>query len=762
MAMPICEQIVNGAKCGGVIADGFCNDCGAMVDLTLLPSVAVAVAKNTNSARSSAKIGGSSLRSSRRSVRFIGKPAAQAQGLLNKKRLGGASSQTSSSKRRNLGGGFVAVSEVPQTDPLHLIKTKWDVPVEQRFCDDPTGKRHPGVRVPLTRRDKDGNLADSGVCTKCGSPYSYAMLPGTIVANQYEVKGTIAKGGCGYIYLCWDLDVERWAIVKGVITNNKMDREAAIAEKQMLAKLSHPSVVQIFGFKTHQNQPLIAMQLVDGKTVEQIYEDNNEPLPVAQSIAYVLGMCQSIGFLHEQKPKVFNPDIKPGNFMVTGNRMVMIDAGGCVLATNLMPNVTSTKGYAPREVDDESVDLILSEQSDLYSLGRVLAVLSNVFDFEEMYRYSLPDDLENFDKYPSYAAIIRRATAPDPLDRFSSVAEFEAQLWGVLREVVAIDTGATKPLESEFFDGDISNGSPEANWRLLPGLKIDMDDSARGEVETALKAATAASELKPVLVALADKHPKSREARFRLAHCLIQLDEHNEAEGLLNTLAESEPDDWKTVWLRGLLALAKGDHNRAVEFYSSVVVQLPGEPAAKLALGFASELVGDTSTAIGCCDLVTLVDADRFAMAAFVHSRSLALEGNRASAVKALKRVPSSSIAHVPAEMQAARVLIETLPSSKPGKDELVAAAGIIAGVMQDNLDWHRLAADLYLAGTRAVESGDVAADAQIKLMGVKLKSYDLRTAANLHLSICASHTSGDERNSLIAEALKAGPFKYI
>jgi serine/threonine-protein kinase PknG len=757
-----CEQVVGGKKCGGVIEDGFCNSCGAIFDTSLMPVVAAPTGPAPSlGGGSTLGSGRSSLRSSRRSTRFNGKPAAAAQGLSGRKKLGRNSSQRSSSKRRNLGGGYVEIAEVPKSDPLRLIKAKHTVPVSERFCDDPTGKRHVGVRVPLNRTDKEGNVLDSGACPKCGTKYSYSVSPGTIIAGQYEVKGVIAKGGCGYIYLCWDLDVERWAVVKGVITSSKEDKQAAIEEKQMLARLSHPSVVQIFGFKTHQGQPLIAMELVDGKTVEAIYNDNGGPLPVSQGIAYVLGMCQSIGFLHEQKPAVYNPDIKPGNFMVTGNRMVMIDAGGCVLATNTMPNVTSTVGYAPREVDDESVDLMLSPQSDIYSLGRVLAVLSNSFDFESTYRYSLPDNLPNFDKYPSYAAFIRRACSDNPQDRFESVAEMEAQLWGVLREVVAIDTGEAKPLASDYFDGDISNGKPDADWRLLPGLKVDGDDPARSDVETALKGASSADELRVMLEALVAKAPKSREAKLRLANCLVDLGQLDEAEQLLDSLGQDDPDDWRTVWYRGRRALARGDVAKAVEWFSSVVVQLPGEPAAKLGLGLASELAGDFSTAIGCCDLVTLVDADKYTMAAFVHARSLLKEGNRESAVKALRRVPTVSIAHVPAEMEAARILVQCEPTL-PTLDHLTAAAGIIAGVKQENETWHRLAADLFVASVKAVNQGAVKEDAKVTLMGVPLKSGKLRAAAELHLMVCASHTSGEEHDKLIVEALQVAPFRLV
>jgi serine/threonine-protein kinase PknG len=750
MTKRLCEIITNGKKCGGTIADGFCTECGAIYDDAILP----AVPETASSPTPAGTIGGNSLRSNRGSSRRIalGRSAAAVQGLTNVHRLGGNSSQRSSSRRRNLGGGFVDVPPVPEADPLRLLTDKWNVPVEQRFCANPA---HQGP-VPLNRRDREGKILDSGVCTKCGTPYSFPISPGTVIANQFEVVGTIAKGGCGYVYLVKDLDVGQWAVVKGVLTNSDEDRQAAVAEKAMLAKLRHPAVVTILGFKTYQGQPLIAMEFIDGQTVEQIYEANGAPLPVAQAIAYVLAMCQASIFLHEQKPPVYNPDIKPGNYMVKGSRLIMIDAGGCVLANDPTPTVTSTVGFAPREVDDGSIDLQLSPQSDIYSLGRVLLVLSNVVDFKAVYRYSIPDGLANFDKYPSYAAFIKRATAEKPEDRFNSVAEMESQLWGVLREVVAIDSGASKPLPSDEFDSDTSGGASEPSWRLLPGLKVNAEDPAHGEIETALKAAISADQLLTLLEPVEAKYPKSREAKLRRASALIEVGQFGEAERLLGELALDDPFDYRPVWYRGRLALAAADFGKAVEYFSSVVFQLPGEPAAKLGLGLAAELARDEVTAITCYDLVMLVEPS-YTMAAFGHARCLLKEGNRIGAVKALRRVPQSSIAHVPAEMQAARALLTSTPA-KPTREDLIAAAAIIGGVRQDNYAWHRLVADLYLSALDAVLTGSVQPDKSANLLQVPFIERSLREACEGHLMACAHLGSDADREQTVAEALAVAP----
>ena len=73
------------------------------------------------------------------------------------------------------------------------------VPPHKRFCANPDCHDAQGNPTPLTRRE-------SGFCPVCGKPYSFVptLKPGDLVVGQYEVKGCLAFGGLGWVYLAKD------------------------------------------------------------------------------------------------------------------------------------------------------------------------------------------------------------------------------------------------------------------------------------------------------------------------------------------------------------------------------------------------------------------------------------------------------------------------------------------------------------------------------------------------------------------------------
>ena len=79
---------------------------------------------------------------------------------------------------------------LPSLDPLLSLMANPTVPERKRFCNNC------GAKVNN----------EKGFCPQCGQEYSFVptLNPGDVVAGQYEVKGAIAFGGLGWIYLGWD------------------------------------------------------------------------------------------------------------------------------------------------------------------------------------------------------------------------------------------------------------------------------------------------------------------------------------------------------------------------------------------------------------------------------------------------------------------------------------------------------------------------------------------------------------------------------
>ena len=173
------------------------------------------------------------------------------------------------SPTRRLGGGLVEIPRVPEIDPLSALMTNPVVAESKRFCWN-CGR-------PVGRSSADGRALSEGWCPHCGSAYSFLpqLVPGDMVAEQYEIKGCIAHGGLGWVYLAFDHNVnERPVVLKGLVHSGDAEaQKIAMAERQFLAEVTHPGIVKIYNFVEHPDQhgnPVgyIVMEYVGGKSLE--------------------------------------------------------------------------------------------------------------------------------------------------------------------------------------------------------------------------------------------------------------------------------------------------------------------------------------------------------------------------------------------------------------------------------------------------------------------------------------------------------------
>jgi serine/threonine-protein kinase PknG len=120
------------------------------------------------------------------------------------------------------------------------------VPEDKRFCSV--------CGAPVGRSRENAPGRSKGFCPKCRTPFDFdpKLQPGALVGGQYEVVGCLAHGGMGWIYLANDRNVnDRWVVLKGLLNTGDPDAaRAAVAEKQYLAEVEHPLIVEIYNFVT--------------------------------------------------------------------------------------------------------------------------------------------------------------------------------------------------------------------------------------------------------------------------------------------------------------------------------------------------------------------------------------------------------------------------------------------------------------------------------------------------------------------------------
>ncbi|WP_078910433.1 tetratricopeptide repeat protein [Streptomyces sp. NRRL S-87] len=402
--------------------------------------------------------------SSRRSVsgRLSRSLAASGTGSTRSVSVRSSGSASGPSARGRLGAGLVTVPEVPRPDPATAVLENPEVPERKRFCS----RWDCGAPVGRARGGRPGRT--EGFCTKCGHPYSFVpkLGPGDVVHGQYEVAGCLAHGGLGWVYLAVDRAVsDRWVVLKGLLDTGDQDAmAAAISERRFLAEIEHSNIVRIYNFVEHLDQRTgsldgyIVMEYVGGKSLKEIAnarrrpDGRRDPLPVEQACAYGIEALEALGHLHSRN--LLYCDFKVDNAIQQEDQLKLIDMGAVRRMDDDESAIYGTVGYQAPEVAEAGP----SVASDLYTVARTLAVLT--FDFQgytNVFVDSLPDPehIEVFRTYESFYRLLVRATDPDPARRFASAQEMADQLTGVLREVVALQTGSPRPQLSTLFGPEL-------------------------------------------------------------------------------------------------------------------------------------------------------------------------------------------------------------------------------------------------------------------------------------------------------------------
>jgi serine/threonine-protein kinase PknG len=718
--------------CTGTIEDGYCNVCG-------LAAVKVQPSSQRQSRDTGYRVSTITARTSSVTTGTGSSP------LTNRSKGSRRTSTTSArSTRKHLGAGLISVPELPSTEPEKAIIPNPMVPENKRFCANCNNS---------LRREK-------GFCSKCGQKYSFipSLSPGDLVVGQYEVKGAIAYGGLGWIYLGFDKTLSRYVVLKGLLnTEDASSAAVAVAERQFLAAVKHPNIVGIYNFVNHGNEGFIIMEYVGGKTLREIRKSRG-PLPVAEAIAYIHRILSAFAYLHSLG--LVYCDFKPDNIMIEGGDVKLIDLGGVRRIDDLDGDIYGTVGYSAPEAGEGPTAV-----SDLFTVGRTLAVLlTDIKGFNKQHLYKLPSPEEEplFAEQESLYRFLIKATAENADDRFQSADEMADQLLGVLREVVAISTNIPRPSVSNVFSGDmlaLGNGNDfepiKADYQQLPVPMLDSEDSG---FNTVVNASAIADPLKRAasLKMAVKLCPNSSEALLRLANSLIDALEYDEAEQTLAKVEAKDAWDWRIFWYRGRSLMRQGKPKEAQAAFDQVYFDLPGELAPKLALALAAEQAENNHLASKMYDLVSRTDPS-YVSAAFGLARCLCAVGDRSGAVAALERVPQSSNLFTRSRVEIARSLINS-DRSTPGTQELQAASTAIEALTLEGIDRYKLTKQLLETALNLLTSKTVKAASDLNILGQPFLEKHLRKGLEKALRDMAHLVTKEEKIRLVDEANRVRP----
>jgi serine/threonine protein kinase len=226
------------------------------------------------------------------------------------------------------------------------------------------------------------------------------LPPQSMLRQRYLIASVAGRGGMSAVYRAVDTQQANRSVAIKEMSQGFMSEEergAAIArfqqEYNLLNKMHHPNLPQIYDFFNEGDRFYIVMDFIDGKTLFELLRQNGgQPLPVAQVIGYALQLCDVLSTLHNQQPPIIFRDLKPTNVMIRSDgRLYLIDFGIARLFKEGQQQDTvllGSPGYAPPEQHGSAQT---SPRSDLYALGATLHCLLTGRDpFNHPQRFVFP------------------------------------------------------------------------------------------------------------------------------------------------------------------------------------------------------------------------------------------------------------------------------------------------------------------------------------------------------------------------------------
>lgn len=198
--------------------------------------------------------------------------------------------------------------------------------------------------------------------------------------ERYEILGKIGQGGIGRVHRAFDHRMNRHVAIKRILTSRENPSLEAEATKQMMAEigalssLQHPHIVTVFDVGADEEGPYVVMELLEGKTLDEIVE----AAPLTWDDFRIVAIQALEALIAAHALEMIHSDLKPPNIMLTwmpsgAFQIKIVDFGLATLIHNQsqeeiekMESVYGSVYFMPPEQFERKT---LDARSDLYSLG---------------------------------------------------------------------------------------------------------------------------------------------------------------------------------------------------------------------------------------------------------------------------------------------------------------------------------------------------------------------------------------------------------
>ncbi len=311
--------------------------------------------------------------------------------------------------------------------------------------------------------------------------------------GKYVVKRELGRGGMGAVYLAEQTGLGREVAIKELVPSAAADPIALkrfLQEAQVMARTSHPNLVQVYDMEQIQGANYIVLEFVRGRSLRAWI--NRGGIPVPQVFAVMHGVLQALDYAHRHA--IVHRDMKPENVLLSDEGDVKVadfgiarltdDSGGPgSTATKTGTTVGTPQYMSPEQVASSKVD----GRSDLYSAGIMfyeLIVGEPPFTASEadgpftlMAKHvqapPKPPSVHKPGLDPQLEEVILKSLSKRPEDRYQNGQEFDAAVSGVADRLCpgwqrSLDPGADLskmvPRTSSLPPGTITADAPPAQY----------------------------------------------------------------------------------------------------------------------------------------------------------------------------------------------------------------------------------------------------------------------------------------------------------
>jgi Tol biopolymer transport system component/serine/threonine protein kinase len=293
--------------------------------------------------------------------------------------------------------------------------------------------------------------------------------------SHYTIKELLGSGGMGEVYKAVDLELGRVVALKTILSGRAGDpnmSQRLLREARAASILTHPSICTIYEIGREGDLTFIAMQYVEGKTIQTILSDFG-PLSIETTVNYAVDVVEALEEAHRNG--VIHRDIKPSNIIANErNTAVVLDFGLAKQVTfadglneelPTQKQLTSTAtlvGTGPYMPPEQIKGEHLDSRSDIFSFGvtlyemltgaqpfkgaHTIDVLHSILHDEPKAISELRPDLDE-----DLAAIVGKALKKDRNERYQSASEMRADLVSLIQ---------TKGYAFRGFSGSLSASLP--------------------------------------------------------------------------------------------------------------------------------------------------------------------------------------------------------------------------------------------------------------------------------------------------------------